>query len=309
MSNFIKKLEQKVGIDDLLERIQTKLTGSEFNSLLLALYKKRTADLKPAEVLNAYQQNRFVVPSKIDPVQYKQEEIRWLNKAQEREYQSIQLSPLAPLGTSSVFGFVDQNRIVSATRGCEIVSDATNVLAMHIAQEFKSSRDAGLLRFCTTQRFTRAQQFSDPRFTAHFGIYCMVSGGLTEAGKAADTTMAIEHIKFYFDMLVERFDIADLSLDLEYGNSQAGWVPFIKEAASEACPGMTIHTRNQLDGTSYYQKLRFRLYLDLDGDRINLADGGFVDWMQQMLSNKKLRMMISGIGLEMAHNLGKAGAS
>ena len=187
MSNFIEKLEQKVGVDNLLERIQDGLTGSEFNSLLLALYKKRTADLTPAEVLHAFQQNRFVIPSNIDPVQNKQNEIRWLTQAAEHGFHAIQLSPLAPLGTSSVFGFIDQNRIVSATRGCEIVSDATNVLAMHIAKEFKSRRDAGLLKYCTTQRFTRAQHFTDPRFTAHFGIYCMVSGGLVDAGKTASS--------------------------------------------------------------------------------------------------------------------------
>jgi hypothetical protein len=36
---------------------------------------------------------------------------------------------------------------------------------------------------------------------------------------------------------------------------------------------------------------------------INIADGGIVDWVQQLTGNKKLRTIISGVGLELAQKL------
>ena len=46
------------------------------------------------------------------------------------EYEPVELSPLAPLGTSSVVGTVHQNKVVSTSRNSEVLSDPTNVLAL-----------------------------------------------------------------------------------------------------------------------------------------------------------------------------------
>jgi hypothetical protein len=37
----------------------------------------------------------------------------------------------------------------------------------------------------------------------------------------------------------------------------------------------------------------------MDGGEWEIADGGFVDWTQRLLENKKERLLISGFGLEM----------
>jgi hypothetical protein len=44
--------------------------------------------------------------------------------------------------------------------------------------------------------------------------------------------------------------------------------------------------------------LQFTIIVNLNGQQIHIGDGGFVDWSQKMLNNKKERMLISAIGLE-----------
>lgn len=48
----------------------------------------------------------------------------------------------------------------------------------------------------------------------------------------------------------------------------------------------------------YYKGLQFTIIVNLNGQELNIGDGGFVDWSQKLLSNKKERMMISAIGLD-----------
>jgi hypothetical protein len=49
----------------------------------------------------------------------------------------------------------------------------------------------------------------------------------------------------------------------------------------------------------YYNWVRFQIYArDFQGVEHMLADGGFTDWTQQLLSDKRERLLTSGIGTE-----------
>ena len=48
---------------------------------------------------------------------------------------------------------------------------------------------------------------------------------------------------------------------------------------------------------NYYKGIQFAI-IEIDRKEIEIADGGFVDWTQQLLENKKERMLISGLGIE-----------
>ena len=39
--------------------------------------------------------------------------------------------------------------------------------------------------------------------------------------------------------------------------------------------------------------------IEINGHPLEIADGGFVDWMQGLLENKKERFLISGLGIEL----------
>ena len=53
------------------------------------------------------------------------------------------------------------------------------------------------------------------------------------------------------------------------------------------------------DGQGYYSGVRFQMYArDQAGTEYFIVDGGFTDWTQQLLSNHKERLLISGMGSE-----------
>jgi hypothetical protein len=96
--------------------------------------------------------------------------------AKSKGFTPVTLSPLALFGTCSTVAFVDQNNVVTALRGTEVVSDATNVFAILIARDFKKKKDHGLIKYAATHRHARSQALSNPAFTAHFGIFCLATG-------------------------------------------------------------------------------------------------------------------------------------
>lgn len=52
------------------------------------------------------------------------------------------------------------------------------------------------------------------------------------------------------------------------------------------------------ENNHYYRGLNFKIYMQKEGERIEIADGGFVDWISKMTGDKKDRCLISGLGLE-----------
>jgi hypothetical protein len=72
-------------------------------------------------------------------------------------------------------------------------------------------------------------------------------------------------------------------------------LPLAKEFP-EAKFGYDLH---RLEGVTYYRGLCFRVnVVDPEGVFLPLADGGFTDWTQRLLSNQKERLLTSGIGSE-----------
>ena len=57
--------------------------------------------------------------------------------------------------------------------------------------------------------------------------------------------------------------------------------------------------REQKSGQGYYAAVRLQMYArDRAGTDYFLVDGGFTDWAQQLLSIRKERLLISGMGRE-----------
>ena len=60
-----------------------------------------------------------------------------------------------------------------------------------------------------------------------------------------------------------------------------------------------MFNQEQESGQGYYSGVRFQIYArDKAGTDYFIVDGGFTDWTQQLLSNRKERLLISGMGSE-----------
>ena len=303
MNKLINKIESKTGIENIVEKLSGNLSGSEFNSLLLEIFRERTETLNPPAVLKEFSKNRFVLPAIIDPITIKKEEIDWLETAQKYGFEPIELSPLTQLGTVSSMALVNQQNIVSALRGTEIVSDATNVMSLIAASKITDNKEINKPDYCTTHRHVRAQTFENPNFSAHFGLFCMISAAKDEGSFTFETEQLKRYFSFYLEVLSRKVERDKLWIKVFRDDSDKNFASRIEETATSFSEEKSIKVEFVPMMNNYYNKLQFKFYYDYNGMEIDLADGGYVDWMQKLLSDKKQRLIISAGAVEMTAKL------
>jgi hypothetical protein len=301
MKNVSEIILSKTGYEEILNKLE-QLPGTELNSILLELFRRRTERLLPNDIIKEFAKNRFVTPSQLDAIDLKRLELEWLTLAAANNFTPVLLSPLAPLGACSTFKTVDQNNVVSALRGTEAMSDATNVLAFIIAQQYKKLKIKHTLKYVTTARLVRAQGLTHPGHTAHFGIFCMATGGFNTGGFLFEAQQLAEHLNMHI-LLLSSFDKKNISIKILVKEKNENLIKCVREALQIITTEYSTEIIQQQQPNNYYKLVQFKTYLSYRGNEINLSDGGFVDWTQQLLSNTKHRLLISGIGIELAYKI------
>jgi hypothetical protein len=299
MQSLLAHIEEKAGMPGLADLLHERLSGSELNTLLLELFRRRTEALSAPQVLQQFAANRFVTPSAIDQLHYLEYDAELIRRARESGFRALQLSPLAPLGTCSAIGLVDQNNVVSALRGAEVVADATNVLALQVARDTKTNGTKEPLKYCTVHRHVRSQGLTEPWHTAHFSIFCAVSGGYDTGSYSFELTALKDHLALYLSLLQGQFAPKDLVLRLYLKEENPTFQKRLEEHLDALPKGMTLQVKQAPDSTAYYQLVQFKFFARLGEGEINLIDGGFVDWTQKLLQNRKHRLLISGAGTDL----------
>ena len=302
MSKIIDRVLDKIGDKELLKKIST-LAKADLNSLLLRVYQEQASNVTPPDILKTFQVNRFTVPSELDPVAYHVLEAEFLSLAKILEINAVLLSPSAPFASCSVFGCVDQNNIVSAVRGVEILSDPTNMLSIIIAEQLKSKEmdNTTPIHYCTTARVLRAQPFPKIKgYYAHFGIFCIVSSGKDCGSYSCEKELLLKQLTFYKKFFLEKYN-AKLSVVLQKRGGYTdgdGFFEAIAELIKTILPDVPLSCDLEHEDNNYYKGINYKIYMEKDNDKIEIGDGGFVDWIQKMLNNKKERCLISGIGID-----------
>jgi hypothetical protein len=307
MSSLISRIEREAGLPKLTETLATGLAPSDLQSILLETFRRRAAHLTPAQVLSHYESNRFVQPSPVSPARL----LAWEQIAYSSlppEFQTVVLAPVTPLGTCSAIARVNQNWAVSTVRNTEVVSDSTNVLALecalrrrHLASNPKSSQTVHL---AASHRLLRAQHFSRPNQFAHFSSFALCSAGRDIGHRQFEMAALGQHIRFYLVALQSylpkgtplRIVISDFATNAHHGILEKQLLVPLRSEFSDI---EVIMDMERVNGRGYYIDLVFKVHASLpSGEWVELADGGCVNWTQQILSNSKERLLISGIGSE-----------
>ena len=302
MSEITKRILNQIGETELVEKLST-LNNSDFNSLMLEIFQSRANEITPSDMVKAFQVNRFSAPSELDPVPYHVLVTEYLSAAKNTNISPILLSPAAPFASSSVFGCVNQNNVVSAVRGTETLSDPTNMLAIIIAEKLKSKNadNTTPVHYCTTARVLRAQAFPNTgRHFAHFGQFCIVSSGKDNGSYGCEKALMQKQLSFYKKLLWDKYD-ANLSIALRKRRGYAdadGFFDRMAELIQNEFPETRLSFELEHECNNYYQGINYNIIMEKNGSKIEIGDGGFVDWIQRMTNNKKDRCLISGIGLD-----------
>ncbi len=306
MNKLIERIEREVGVDGLASILAERLNPSDLQSLMLEVYNQRASQLQPAQLLAAYENNRFVQTATVDPLKMLEWE-RFAFANLPNEFEALLISPVCPLGTSSAIALVDQDWAVSTSRNTEVVSDATNVLALECAlrrreilkQDSKSNQSVHL---ATSHRLLRTIKFEGPNSFSHFGLFGLCSSGRDQGNLQFEFSTLLLHIQFYLNTL-SAFSKKDISLivritDFNERDRHELLDEKLLKPIQASFDNVTCEFNDEREtGRGYYRDLCFHIDLiNDDGERLNVADGGAVDWTQKLLSNGKERTIISGIG-------------
>lgn len=307
---IIARILRETHTPDLLQTLTTRLTPSDLQSLMLEVYRQRVQRLTPRDVMKQYEQNRFVQPAAADP--HKQLEFDQLAYSLlPADVEVIELSPVAPLGSNSVVATVDQNNAVATTRNTEVCSDCTNVMALECAKRRReivkhNPRAKDRIKLCTSQRLVRTQTFSSAATFAHFRILALCTAGQDEGARKFETESLVEHIDIYIRLTqacrAAGYTIARIMVNLTAFDErwQAMLNTNVLEKLASRYPSVDFtFDQTRETGRGYYYGAGFQVNMtDPSGEVYHIGDGGFTDWTQQYLSNRKERLLISGFGSE-----------
>ena len=300
--SILQRIEQKLNMPYLSDKLTNELSSSDFNSLLTEVFAQRAESVSPNEMIKLYAQNGYAKPAACDAIQYRRLEVEMLLAAEEKGIQSIILSPASLFGCCSVFGAVSQNKVISAARNLEILSDATNMLALYIAAGKKDgslSNANAAIHLCTTHRHIRYQSEFITGMLPHFGIFTMVSAGKSRSSYAFEIETLLFQLRFYRDYWAAKHgSILSLSLNRRKGYKDPdGFFNRVVEAVKENID-MEIIVDEQENDTVYYKGLQATLSARADGGDIEIGDIGFTDWTQKLLNNTSERLLISAMALD-----------
>lgn len=306
---ILARIERAAGVPGLASTLANRLEPTDLQSLLLEVYALRAKSRTPADVLRDHRTNRFTGPSGVDPSVL----LEWDRVAfgcLPASFDRVELSPVSPLGTVSVLTPLSQDWAVSTSRNTEVVSDATNVLAIECAARRAATAGgptalAPPVHLAASHRVLRGQKFEGgPLVRQHFRLLSLCSAGRDVGTLRFETETADAHLRFYVDALTRflppRTRLGVTVIDLRSTPPRAALRTGLFDRFHAGAPSVEVRWGDpRTGGKGYYRQFRFKLTASIDGrPPVELVDGGDVDWSQKLLSNSKERMVISGCGSE-----------
>lgn len=287
--------------EGLLSVLGDRMSGSDLTTLLLEVVRRRAATVTAGEVMGQYERDRFVQPAAIDPRRLLELEVLALDVVSPR-FEPIATSPLAPIGAHSVVAGVHQHRVVTTVRGTEVAADPTNSLALEAARRRRGllasdARSAEPVRLASVDRVVRAQRFGGPRSFAHFTLLGLVSAGRDVGSHAFESASMGEHLVALTDVL-DRLGVGHVSVRLsDFGMRHQDVLDALVDSVSRDGVDVSIWPERTA-ARGYYPNVCFKLDVLVDGEMVEVADGGVVTWTQDLVASRKERLTISGLSLE-----------
>lgn len=279
------------------DALATGLPASALWSFLLDVFAARASRRLPADLVRQYERDTFTAPAPIDQRTLVELDGHLLAVAE--GFEAIELSPLAPLGSSSAIALASQHKVVSALRGTEVVSDPTNVLALEAARRLRATPGQEV-HLATCHRCVRAQAVPKVEgFAQHFRIFCLASAGHERKDRAFLVDALVNQIRTHLEALnrLERHGYAFPDRRVRVLSTAA--LDAVGERVASAIAGIPV-SRTVLDHP-YYDGIRFMIDVrGTDGSGWPLIDGGAFSWLRALTSNHKHVFVASGMGTQLA---------
>lgn len=280
--------------------LEQQLDPSDLHSLLMSVSRTRAAGVTPARLMQRWQHDRFVRPAASDPRAVWRIEAR-LWELLPAGFDGVDLSPVTPLGTCSAVAPVDQHRILTTTRGSEVVSDSTNALALEAARRRKDD-PAQPVHLAACHRVIRAQPFHGEGRFQHFRIFALLSSARDRGSGSTEAALLSRHLGYWIQSITALVPRRRITVEFTSFSS-----PVLLERFNDAVvPSVQplpeqVRLRedpNRRRARGYYNVGALRIVVDGGVDAGEIGDGGFTDWTAQLMADKKERCLISCVATE-----------
>jgi hypothetical protein len=276
------------------------LSPADLRTLLMDVSRRRAAAVTPAGLIQRWRQDRYVRPAGSDPrLVWRLEARLW--ELLPGEFAGIDLSPVTPLGTCAAMGPVSQDRVISTTRGSEVVSDPTNALALEAAARRQRS-PARPVHLACCHRVLRGQPFDAPGDFQHFRLFALVTSARDQGSGATEAAMLITHLRFWSRALSDL--LPGRRVAVRY--TVLGFPPLHERIHDTVLPGIrplpgaviVEEDPGREQGRGYYQRGAIKLHAETGGQWQEVGDGGFTDWTARFLGDAKERCFTSCVSTE-----------
>lgn len=276
------------------------LAPSETTSAWLEVARRQAARRAPVDLVKQLERDAFAQPSQLDLREAHRLDGISLEAA--RDFEAVLLSPVAPLGACSVLAPTSQDRTLSAARALEVVSDPTNVLALECVRRLAAdaTRD---VRLCTIHQTLRAQPLPKKAgFSRHFRLFALAEAGRARADDGLEVDAVARHVATFARVLdacaTSGHRIGTRRATVFRGAERD--VLAARVVARLRAEHAELEIVEERFDSRYYDGLRVLFGARMpSGDVLDLCDTGVFDWMGKLTSNRKLRFVASGMGVQL----------
>jgi hypothetical protein len=306
-----RRLERAVDVDAAVALLGEHLARRDAAALLIAAHRRRTSATGVRDVLRQWQDDRFVQPSAVPPALTREID-RLAARLLPVGFEEVELSPLCPLGTTRALAGIDQARVVSTIRHTDVVADQAAVLALEAARRVAADHapanaPAPPMRLWSSHRVVRADPPRTPGHRASFRLIALCTAARAGRRDAVELDALSEHLAFHVALLAALPEVGLPSpgvrcavTPLPGGPPAAAVEERVLEPLRARFPDVALELDpGREQGRSYYSRAAFAVAIRTpDGERHAVADGGFTDWHATLLSDRRRRLLTSGIGTE-----------
>jgi hypothetical protein len=131
---------------------------------------------------------------------------------------------------------------------------------------------------------------------AHFVIFALVSSARDSGSLRTEGQLLIMHLDFWQQILDELLGSACGRFAYTMIDSQGYRLVDKVQSELPGVPWTEYPERTQ--GIGYYRTLAFKIMAKVEGDEVEIGDGGFVDWTAELIPDAKERCLISCVAPE-----------
>ncbi len=198
---IVKRITEALLTGDAIENL-TSLPNKDFQSLMLYVFEKRLGNWSIPNMFKQYHDSRFTGTSST-PQKTLLHLDKMLYDVIPDFFESIEFSPVVPLGTNSLLANTNQKNVMSTVRNLEVLADPTTALSLECAKR-RTEGYAQEIYLATSHRCIRLQNFeSIAGFIPHFRIFSLATASKKNGlGNSSGIEMFCKHLSTNLDILL-----------------------------------------------------------------------------------------------------------